>query len=122
MFSRDIALQLPPPSHPSHTERPERSFRSAYLSLYTRRVVIAMSAAGAEEPGAPTTIPTNMPTASDKSIANEVKQRVPNKVVSLASTPDRLLLRLNKYVLTWTVCEMGVMLTQAIGFLRALAA
>jgi hypothetical protein len=43
-----------------------------------------------------------MPAASDKSIANEVKQRVPDKALSLASTPDRLLLRLNKYAMRLT--------------------
>ena len=57
-----------------------------------------MSNASAEEPGAP--ISTNVGTASDKSIANEVKQRVPNRVLSLASAPDRILLRLNKYALS----------------------
>ena len=78
-----------------------------------------MSAAGAEEPGAPTSVPTNMPTASDKSIANEVKQRVPGKVVSLASTPDRLILRLNKCVLTRINHGNGIKLTLAIDFLLA---
>ena len=54
-----------------------------------------MSNAAAEEPGAPASA-TNVGTASEKSIAGEVKQRVPSNVQSLAATPDRLLLRLNK--------------------------
>ena len=38
-----------------------------------------------------------MPSASEKSIASEVKERVPGRLVSAARTPDRLILRLNKY-------------------------
>lgn len=64
-----------------------------------------MSNAAAEEPGAPVGV-SNVGTASDKSIANEVKQRAPNRVVSLARTPDRLLLRLNKYAMDRTDARM----------------
>lgn len=54
----------------------------------------------AAEPGAPTgNTSTNMPSASEKSIANEVKQRVPNNILDVARTPDKLILRLNKYAL-----------------------
>lgn len=54
----------------------------------------------AAEPGAPQGAQTtNMPSQSEKSIASEVKQRVPDKAISLARTPDRIILRLNKYVL-----------------------
>ena len=53
----------------------------------------------AAEPGAPTGGATNMPSSSEKSIANEVKERVPDKAISIARTPDRLILRLNKYAL-----------------------
>ena len=52
----------------------------------------------AAEPGAPTGGATNIPSAQDKSIAAEAKKRVPNNVVSLARAPDRIILRLNKYV------------------------
>ena len=38
-----------------------------------------------------------MPAASEKSIANEVKQRVPGRLISIARTPDQLILRMNKY-------------------------
>lgn len=52
----------------------------------------------AAEPGAPQGgATTNMPPASEKSIAHEVKQRVPSTAVALARTPDQIILRLNKY-------------------------
>jgi hypothetical protein len=51
----------------------------------------------AAEPGAPTGGATNIPAASEKSIAAEVKERVPNRLLSVASTPDQIILRLNKY-------------------------
>jgi len=50
----------------------------------------------AAEPGAPTGGATNIPSASEKSVANEVKQRVPSQVLSIARTPDKLILRINK--------------------------
>ncbi|KAK5164561.1 uncharacterized protein LTR77_009767 [Saxophila tyrrhenica] len=50
----------------------------------------------AAEPGVPNDGATNVPAAGEKSIAAEVKQRVPGRVVSLASTPDRIILRINK--------------------------
>lgn len=49
------------------------------------------------EPGAPTGGATNLPPASEKSIAAEVKDKVPGRAIALARTPDRILLRLNKY-------------------------
>lgn len=56
---------------------------------------LAMSDAAAE-PGAPTNGATNIPPASEKSIAAEVKDKVPERAITLASTPDKILLRLNK--------------------------
>lgn len=50
----------------------------------------------AAEPGAPADGATNIPQASEKSVAAETKKRAP-KAVSLAATPDRIILRLNKY-------------------------
>ena len=58
----------------------------------------------AAEPGAPTEV-SNMPPSQDKSIASEVKKRVPSGALSLASTPDRILLRLNKYVYTSVITD-----------------
>ena len=49
------------------------------------------------EPGAPTGGATNVSSASEKSIASEVKQRVPSNLISIARAPDNILLRLNKY-------------------------
>lgn len=63
------------------------------------------------EPGAPGGGATNVPSSSEKSIANEVKQRVPNSLVSIARAPDNLLLRLNKYVLDPTSQNQVTMLT-----------
>ncbi|KXL43819.1 hypothetical protein M433DRAFT_131072 [Acidomyces richmondensis BFW] len=47
------------------------------------------------EPGAPADGATNLPSASEKSVAAEAKRRVP-KLAQLAATPDRIILRLNK--------------------------
>ena len=47
------------------------------------------------EPGVPTSN-TNVPPANEKSVAAEAKKRVPNRLLALASTPDSILLRLNK--------------------------
>ncbi|KAK4545245.1 hypothetical protein LTR36_003425 [Oleoguttula mirabilis] len=49
----------------------------------------------AAEPGAPSSGAVDIPPASEKSVAAEAKKRAP-KVTSLAATPDRVLLRLNK--------------------------
>ena len=49
------------------------------------------------EPGVPAeNHPTSIPAASDKSVAKEVEKRVP-KLVDLTRTPDKIILRLNKY-------------------------
>ena len=53
----------------------------------------------AAEPGAPQSGATNMPSTQEKSIANEVKKRVPDQAIAVAKQPDQILLRLNKYVL-----------------------
>ena len=50
----------------------------------------------AAEPGAPTGGATNIPPESEKSIAAEVKKKVPGRAIELARTPDKLILRLNK--------------------------
>ncbi|KAF2767366.1 hypothetical protein EJ03DRAFT_156875 [Teratosphaeria nubilosa] len=47
------------------------------------------------EPGAPTGGATDIPAASEKSVAQDVKKRVP-KLAELAATPDTLILRVNK--------------------------
>nr|POF23918.1 hypothetical protein CFP56_54854 [Quercus suber] len=49
----------------------------------------------AAQPGAPTNGATKLPPSSDKSVAREAQRRAP-KATSLAATPDRILLRLNK--------------------------
>ncbi|KAK3717019.1 hypothetical protein LTR37_006074 [Vermiconidia calcicola] len=54
-----------------------------------------MSDGPTTKPGAPDDA-TNLPQASEKSISNEVRARVPGRVVSIARTPDRIILRLNK--------------------------
>lgn len=50
------------------------------------------------EPGAPSAGATNIPSASEKSIANQAKEKMPPKVLDLARVPDRIILRLNKCV------------------------
>lgn len=51
----------------------------------------------AGEPGVPAeNHPTSIPPASEKSVAAEVQKRAP-KLVDLARTPDKVILRLNKY-------------------------
>ncbi len=50
----------------------------------------------AAEPGAPQDGATKMPPQQEKSIAAEVKERVPPKAIDIARTPDQILLRLNK--------------------------
>lgn len=49
-----------------------------------------------EQPGAPTEAPTNIPPASEKSVAAKVQKEMPQKATSALATPDRILLRLNK--------------------------
>lgn len=63
----------------------------------TRQFTTAMSDPTAE-PGAPTTGSTNIPSASEKSISNAAQKRAP-KLTSLAAQPDRIILRVNKYVI-----------------------
>ncbi|KAK5131467.1 hypothetical protein LTR08_000931 [Meristemomyces frigidus] len=53
----------------------------------------------AAEPGAPSGGATNIPPASEKSIAAEANKRAP-KLASYAATPDRVLLRMNKLIAT----------------------
>lgn len=54
----------------------------------------------AAEPGAPTGGATEKPhAASEKSLASEAHRKAP-KLISLAATPDHIILRLNKYVTT----------------------
>ncbi|RMY64615.1 hypothetical protein D0863_09695 [Hortaea werneckii] len=48
------------------------------------------------EPGAPADVSSNIPPAGEKSLTAEAQRRVPNKLVAMAATPDRILLRLNK--------------------------
>lgn len=48
------------------------------------------------KPGAPPKEVTQLPPATEKSVAREVQRKAP-KATSLAATPDRILLRLNKY-------------------------
>lgn len=53
------------------------------------------------QPNAPTDGAQNVPPpsqASEKSLAKEVEKRTPPKVKSALATPDRIILRLNKYV------------------------
>jgi hypothetical protein len=50
----------------------------------------------AAEPGAPVDTTKNIPPASEKSISKEVQKRAPNSVLRVASTPDQVILRLNK--------------------------
>lgn len=53
----------------------------------------------ASQPGAPTDGAQNVPQqASEKSIAKEVEKKMPPQVKSALATPDRIILRLNKYV------------------------
>ena len=63
----------------------------------------------AAEPGAPTGGATDVPPASEKSIAAEVKKKVPEKAVTLARTPDRIILRLNKYEERRDTCDPWLM-------------
>ena len=49
------------------------------------------------EPGAPSDGSKRIPPAQEKSIAKEVERRMPPKATSLLATPDRIILRLNKY-------------------------
>ena len=49
----------------------------------------------AAEPGVPASGKTDIPPASEKSIANEAKKRAPT-LTSIARTPDRIILRMNK--------------------------
>lgn len=51
----------------------------------------------AGEPGAPSNGATKIPSASDKSVSKEVQTKLP-KLAALLATPDKTLLRLNKYV------------------------
>ena len=58
----------------------------------------------AGEPGVPAeNHPTSIPSASDKSVAEEVQKRAPPKLLDIARTPDKIILRLNKYVLQFTM-------------------
>lgn len=51
----------------------------------------------AGEPGVPAeNNPSSIPPAAEKSVSAEVQKRAPT-LVSLARTPDKILLRLNKY-------------------------
>ena len=66
----------------------------------------------AAEPGAPTTTegvapaPSSIPPPADKSVASELQKRVPysSNVMRIASTPDRVLLRLNKFTNPANLC------------------
>lgn len=52
----------------------------------------------AAEPGVPVeNQASSIPPAGEKSVAKEVQKRAPG-LVALARTPDKILLRLNKYV------------------------
>lgn len=54
----------------------------------------------ASQPGAPTDGAQKVPKqASEKSIAKEVDKKMPPKVKSTLATPDRIILRMNKYAL-----------------------
>lgn len=87
-MSRPLSSSLPPPL-PSPP-------RSSPLSPYDTTTTMSDPAA---EPGAPTGGATNVPPASEKSIAAEVKKQVPGRAIALARTPDSIILRLNKYTL-----------------------
>lgn len=52
----------------------------------------------ASQPGAPSDGAQQIPPASEKSVAKELDKRVPKEVKSAMATPDRIILRLNKYV------------------------
>ena len=52
----------------------------------------------ATEPGAPSQAASSeIPAPQEKSVAAEAKKRAPPRLLQLAATPDRVLLRLNKY-------------------------
>lgn len=58
-----------------------------------------MSADAAAEPGVPVeTEPSYIPPAGEKSVAKEVEKRAPSGLINIASKPDKIILRLNKYV------------------------
>jgi hypothetical protein len=58
-----------------------------------------MSADAAAEPGVPVDVePSYIPPAGEKSVAKEVEKRAPSGLLNLLSKPDRIILRLNKYV------------------------
>ena len=50
----------------------------------------------AAEPGAPADTTKNIPAANEKSVAREVQKKAPSSLLNLASTPDKIILRLNK--------------------------
>jgi len=53
------------------------------------------------EPGAPAAgTNSDIPPAQEKSMAAEAKKRAPPRLLQIAATPDRLMLRLNKYALS----------------------
>ena len=51
----------------------------------------------AAEPGVPSDGVKSIPPAQEKSIAKEIERKMPAKATSLLATPDRIILRLNKY-------------------------
>jgi hypothetical protein len=58
-----------------------------------------MSADAAAEPGVPVDVePSYIPPAGEKSVAKEVEKRAPSGLLDVLSKPDRIILRLNKYV------------------------
>ncbi|TKA64377.1 hypothetical protein B0A55_10346 [Friedmanniomyces simplex] len=53
------------------------------------------------EPGAPSAgVSSDIPPAAEKSVAAEAKKRAPPRLLQLAATPDRVILRLNKLLAT----------------------
>nr|POF03436.1 hypothetical protein CFP56_72532 [Quercus suber] len=84
-FLRD-RFRNPRPS--KQEDRPDSS------SLHV--VITSLMSDPAAQPGAPADGATKLPPSADKSVAREAQRRAP-KATSLAATPDRILLRLNKY-------------------------
>lgn len=73
----------------------------------------------ASQPGAPSDGAQKLPPASEKSVAKELDKRVPQEVKGIFATPDRILLRLNKYARRLVYPSIG---SQANTFHRLLAA
>jgi len=70
------------------------------FTINTQTFTYIMSADAAAEPGVPVenTEPSYIPPAGEKSVAKEVEKRAPSGLLDIASKPDRIILRLNKYV------------------------